>query len=378
MLEINRQGNSVVVEGNEHSLYPYNGVLTLPLNSIICVVDESDIATFRSAANYDIVFSAKVSEIKINGETVTNENIGDKFGDAANASRGGGGGEGGTTNYNDLTNKPTLNGKTLQGSVTIDIPSKTSDLTNDSGYITEHQSLEGYATEQWVDDKGYLTEHQDISGKLDKAEAADTYQPKGEYLTEEADPVWNAEKANYTPTDSFATINGQKITEGGDIIVGGGESGTSNYNELTNKPKLNGQTLQGDVTIDIPSKTSDLTNDSGYLTEHQDISGKQDVIADLDTIRDGASKGATALQSYTETDPLYTADKPNIALKSEIPSLDGYATEQWVEGKGYITDHQSLKTINGESIVGDGDIEIQGGITEETCLLYTSPSPRDS
>ena len=67
------------------------------------------------------------------------------------------------------------------------------------------------------------------------------------------------------------------------------------------------------------------------MTEHQDISGKadtsyvneelakkQDVISDLETIREGASKGATALQ--TETDPIYTADKPNIALKSEIPT----------------------------------------------------------
>lgn len=26
----------------------------------------------------------------------------------------------------------------------------------------------------------------------------------------------------------------------------------------------------------------------------------------------------------------------------DIPSLDGYATEQWVEGKGYLTEHQSL------------------------------------
>lgn len=27
----------------------------------------------------------------------------------------------------------------------------------------------------------------------------------------------------------------------------------------------------------------------------------------------------------------------------DVPSLDGYATEQWVEGKGYLTEHQSLE-----------------------------------
>lgn len=38
---------------------------------------------------------------------------------------------------------------------------------------------------------------------------------------------------------------------------------SGDYNDLLNKPA-------------IPSKTSDLTNDAGYLTEHQDVSGKAD------------------------------------------------------------------------------------------------------
>ena len=48
------------------------------------------------------------------------------------------------------------------------------------------------------------------------------------------------------------------------------------------------------------------------------LTGKQDTISDLATIRTNAEKGATALQSYTETDPVYMADKPNIALKTEV------------------------------------------------------------
>ena len=51
------------------------------------------------------------------------------------------------------------------------------------------------------------------------------------------------------------------------------------------------------------------------------LEGKQDTIVDLDDIREGAAKGATALQSYTETDPVYTADKPSLALKSELNGL---------------------------------------------------------
>ena len=42
--------------------------------------------------------------------------------------------------------------------------------------------------------------------------------------------------------------------------------------------------------------TSGWVKSQGFLTEHQDITGKQDVIEDLEAIRSGASLGATALQ----------------------------------------------------------------------------------
>lgn len=59
-----------------------------------------------------------------------------------------------------------------------DIPSKTSELVNDSGFLTQHQSLTDYATKEYVNnniptvptktsdlinDSGFLTEHQSLS-----------------------------------------------------------------------------------------------------------------------------------------------------------------------------------------------------------------------
>ena len=70
----------------------------------------------------------------------------------------------------------------------------------------------------------------------------------------------------------------------------------------------------------VPTNVSAFTNDAGYLTAHQDLSGKQDVITDLDAIRANAEKGATALQ--------------------EVPAE--YVTEKELEDKGYLTEHQSL------------------------------------
>ena len=73
------------------------------------------------------------------------------------------------------------------------------------------------------------------------------------------------------------------------------------------------------------------------------LEGKQDTISDLDAIRQGAAKGSTALQS--ESDPVYLADKPKLALKVEIPDVSGKVDK--VTGKGLssndYTDADKLK-----------------------------------
>ena len=75
------------------------------------------------------------------------------------------------------------------------------------------------------------------------------------------------------------------------------------------------------------------------------LAEKQDTISDLATIRTNAEKGATALQSYTETDPVYTADKPNLALKSEIPDISGLATKTEVASKqDTISDLETIRS----------------------------------
>ena len=147
-------------------------------------------------------------------------------------------------------------------------------------------------------------------------------------------------------------------------------------NDATQKVNVSFTPIPSDA--DIPDLTGYATetwvSNQGYLTEHQSLAGY-------------------ALKSEIP-------DVSGYALKTEIPSLTGYATETWVESKGYLTEHQSLadyalkseipdvsgyalkteipsldgyvqetnlKTINGESIVGSGNITIQatGGVTEE-------------
>ncbi len=74
------------------------------------------------------------------------------------------------------------------------------------------------------------------------------------------------------------------------------------YAKKSDIPSLSGYALKSDIPAipTVPTKMSELQNDANYLTSHQDISGKQDVIDDLDDIRSGAALGATALQSHQD------------------------------------------------------------------------------
>lgn len=83
--------------------------------------------------------------------------------------------------------------------------------------------------------------------------------------------------------------------------------------------------------------------------------------------------------AYTPTDltDYYTKEQVD-ELIPEVPSLSGYATEQWVENKGYLTEHQPLKTINGQVISGTGNIEIEASgspITVDSALSFISTNP---
>ena len=56
----------------------------------------------------------------------------------------------------------------------------------------------------------------------------------------------------------------------------------------------------------------------------------------------GESSDPYERQYVTDKDLNKTLE--DYALKTEVPSLDGYATEQWVQSQGYLTEHQDLSS----------------------------------
>ena len=172
------------------------------------------------------------------------------------------------------------------------VPTKISDFINDAGYLTEHQDISNLATKDEIPDISYK---QDVIVDLDTIRAGAELGETA--LQEETDPVYLADKPNLA------------------------------------------------LKSEIKTKTSELTNDSNFITSAYHDDTKQDVIDDLYIIRSGAQAGSTALQSYTETDPIYMADKPNIALKSEIPDISGKADKSEIPDISNLATKDEIPTV---------------------------------
>lgn len=96
---------------------------------------------------------------------------------------------------------------------------------------------------------------------------------------------------------------------------------------------------------ELPTKTSQLTNDSGFLTQHQDISNK-------------ANKSEIPTKvSQLQNDSGYLTQHQDISGKANVSDIPTNVSELNNDA-GYLIAHQSLKTINNESLVGNGNISI--------------------
>lgn len=113
-------------------------------------------------------------------------------------------------------------------------------------------------------------------------------------------------------------------------------------------------------------KVSKLQNDAGYLTEHQPLKtiNDQSIIGYGNIVIEGG-QGAlvhdnTLKGSGTSASPV-GVNTEKVALKTEIPDVSGLQ-EKLVSGT-------NIKTVNGQSILGAGGIDIGGGSVEANADL---------
>ena len=162
-------------------------------------------------------------------------------------------------------------------------------------------------------------------------------------------------------------INTLHIYDGGWRKIGTSSGGgTSDYNDLENKPKINNVVLEGNLSLEelgiiIPDLKNYVTEDA-LNTALLDYAKKSDI------------PSIEGLLSEVKAQELYQP-KGEYALKSELPDITGLAT------KTEVTDaisNQKFKTINNQEITGEGNIEIQGGgssVTVDDALNAESVNP---
>lgn len=178
---------------------------------------------------------------------------------------------------------------------------------------SEIPSLEGYATEEWVRQQNYLTEvpsqyvteselNSAISGKADKSEipSLDGYATES-FVQSAVSGKQDELTFTYDSDNKITTIDGHGIAGTG----GGGGSGA----------------------VYTPGQYISIQNDIISVTGLQP-SGDYQPAGDYLTQDD--------LNGYATTDDVEAAVSGK-ADKSEIPSLYGYATEEWVGQQGYLT-----------------------------------------
>ena len=231
-----------------------------------------------------------------------------------------GSGSGFSGDYNDLINKPT-------------IPSKTSDLTNDSGFINQLKTINN---ESLIGTGNITIEGSDFSGSYNDLTDKPTIPTKTSDLTNDSGYI-----------NQLKTINNESLIGTGNLTIKGSDFSGS-YNDLTDKPT-------------IPSKTSDLTNDSGFVVgstlatvatsgDYDDLSNKPTIpskTSDL-TNDSGFVVGSNLAKVATSGSYNDLSNTPTIPTK----------TSDLTNDSGFLTSHQSIKTINNQSMVGTGNITV--------------------
>lgn len=392
MISINKQGNAIVIEFTDNDKYLFNGKIEVAPNELIVVVDQSDMVTFKRASNGDVLFSQLVDDIQIAGSPVTKDTVIDQFALIGFTSGGGGEAGGAVSSVNGQTGDVIITPASLnvytRGEVDAAINAETTERQKQDSALGGMIATETAAREQAVASKQDTL----VSGT------------------------------------NIKTINGQTLLGEGNIdITGGGtitvdsELSTTSENPVQNKVitnAINGKQDAGDYAL------------KSEIPDTSELATKEELAAKLDTATYNSEKANFALKSeLPDTSTLatksevtsglatkldvatYNVDKPTFALKTEIPDISGLATKTELSGKldtatynsekasfetkenaaatyqvkgDYATTAQlnskqdtlvsgtNIKTINGNSLLGAGDITIQAGGTVDTAMSDTS------
>jgi hypothetical protein len=199
------------------------------------------------------------------------------------------------------------------------------------------QVIETKADKSELDSKADASDVKELSDKVSSINLED-YAKKSEIpsLDGYATEVFVTSQ-NYAKTSDIPSLDGYLTTDAADLryvrIGSGSGSEGVDLSDYATKEYVSEEISK--IVIpeipEVPTKVSQLENDVNYLTEHQDISGKQDVIEDLNVIREGAAAGAVAEKNTKD----YADEKFQVKGNYEVA---GSAATALADAKSYTND----------------------------------------
>lgn len=213
--------------------------------------------------------------------------------------------------------------------------------------------------------------------------------------------------------DTVVIENSSNLVTSGavyDAIQEGSGSKSVAWDDITNKPDFKTVATSGsysDLTNKpvIPTKTSDLTNDSGFVNDYQ-LSGKQDKLisgTNIKTINNESILGSGNITTASQSELTHLAttvgnqasaiaalntaifkngnnqfdvvngriDGVSSVLDSALTDIENVETAV-ADKQNTLVSGTNIKTVNGNSLLGSGNIEIGGSGTIDTQMSDSS------
>ena len=189
---------------------------------------------------------------------------------------------------------------------------------------------------------------------------------------------WGDDEVQINGDLLLADTNRESVINVRDALGGGG--GTTDYTLLSNKPQINGHTLTGnlstsDLGITIPTQTSQLTNNSGFITNTVNDLTNYTLTSALSTV---ATSGSYSDLSNKPTIPSKTSDLTNDSgyltsiTSSQVTTALGYTPQEEIETiditAGWNVKRTLIDTFN--AIANGKLFKLSGVLPTKTYIYY--------
>ena len=200
-------------------------------------------------------------------------------------------------------------------------------------------SVTGFATQEWVNEQGFIKEHQDISGLVTKTEVA--------AVEAKAD----------TNTEAIATLNGNALVEG-----------SVDYKVKNAQDALDAKIANVYTKAESDAKFLTEHQDISGKADAADVAANTAAIAIINgnEAQEGSVKKALAdAKVYTDVQVAGKADSASVYTKSEIDNMGFLTQHQDISGKADKTalDAEVLRAQNAEDAIASDMTALTGRVT---------------